>query len=53
MHIIKLILFGALGALGLLRGAELILTGNLSAALIPALLGVVFTVAFFQERKKK
>lgn len=54
MRILKLITFGAIGTLGILRGTELIVfANNVREALVPLLFGVIFAALFFQEWKKK
>ncbi len=53
MRAIKLLVFGALGALGLLRGIELLLVVGLnSRAILPLALGVLFLALFAWEWKK-
>ena len=46
MRWLKLLLFGVIGALGILRGAELVVTGSVSRAVVPLALGILFAALF-------
>jgi hypothetical protein len=49
---VALIISGALGALGILRGLEIIfVTGEIVRAMLPLALGMMFTLLFIKERK--
>jgi hypothetical protein len=50
---IKLILCGALGALGILRGAELLIVAHAAGpAILPMALGILFAALFVREFRK-
>jgi hypothetical protein len=50
---IKLIFYGAIGALGMLRGAEtLIVVHAVGPAILPAALGLLFAALFAREFRK-
>lgn len=52
MRALKLLVYGVLGLLGLLRGAELLIFGRaIVPALIPLALGIVFAALFVRTWK--
>ena len=52
MRTLKLVAFGVLGLLGLLRGAELLFLGRaIVPALIPLALGIAFAALFVRACK--
>ena len=54
MRVFLLILFGALGALGILRGLELVATsGEFRQALFPLAIGLLLAILFAQQWKSK
>ncbi len=54
MRALRLILFGAIGIMGLGRAAELILfAGSPGQAIVPAAIGVLCFTVFLKEWKKK
>jgi hypothetical protein len=54
MRSVKLLVFGVLGALGMLRGLELLLVARaISQSVFPLALGLVSFAFFVKEWKKK
>jgi hypothetical protein len=53
MRAIKLILFGAIGALGILRGVEFLIAEHaIRQAILPLALGILFAALFAREYGK-
>lgn len=54
MRAFLLVIFGAIGALGVLRGVELLLIGQQIRGAIPTLaIGLLFSALFLKQWKKK
>jgi hypothetical protein len=54
MRALKLVVFGAVGALGVLRGLEVLFTGHdVVRAAVPLALGIFCIALFFKELKNR